>query len=62
VQLSATITQLVDLLYYLEHHKKLLFIPDLNITAPRMVRKDKEEPTLLINMVVSGVIMKGVPS
>ncbi len=36
VELVATINQLVTLLYHLEHHKKLLFIPDLDINAPRM--------------------------
>ena len=62
VQLTATITQLVTLLYQLEHHKKLLFIPDLDINAPRFRQKNKEDQMLLINLVVSGVIKKGVPS
>ena len=62
VQLTATITQLVTLLYHLEHHKKLLFIPDLEITAPRIAQKNKEEQTLIVNMVVSGIVKKGVPS
>jgi type II secretory pathway component PulM len=42
-ELTATINQLVTLLYHLEHHKKLLFIPDLDINAPRMVKGDKKE-------------------
>jgi type II secretory pathway component PulM len=62
VQLTATIDQLLTLLYNLEHHKKLLFIPDLDINAPRWVKGDKKEIPLQINMVISGVIKKGVPS
>ena len=62
VELTATINQLVTLLYHLEHHKKLLFIPDLDINAPRMVRGDNKEVPLQISMVISGVIKKGVPS
>jgi hypothetical protein len=61
VQLTATINQLVSLLYNLEHNKKLLFIPELNINAPRVAQGDKKDQSLLINMVISGVIKKGVP-
>jgi type II secretory pathway component PulM len=61
-ELTATINQLVTLLYHLEHHKKLLFIPDLDINAPRSVKGDKKDIPLQISMVVSGVIKKGVPS
>lgn len=62
VELTATINQLVTLLYHLEHHKKLLFIPDLDINAPRMVRGENKDIPLQISMVISGVIKKGVPS
>jgi hypothetical protein len=62
VELTATINQLVTLLYHLEHHKKLLFIPDLDINAPRMVRKDNKDVLLQVSMVISGVIKKGVSS
>ena len=62
VQLTASISQLVTLLYHLEHEKKLLFIPELNINAPRWVKGKKDEVPLRINLVVSGVIRKGVPS
>jgi hypothetical protein len=62
VELTATMNQLVTLLYHLEHHKKLLFIPDLDINAPRMVRGEKQEVPLQISMVISGVIKKGVSS
>jgi type II secretory pathway component PulM len=59
VELTATINQLVSLLYHLEHHKKLLFIPDLDINAPRMVRGENKEVPLQVSMVISGVIKKG---
>jgi len=61
-QLTASLSQLVSLLYHLEHHKKLLFIPDLEINAPRWVKGDKQEPPLQVNLVISGVIKKGVAS
>ena len=62
VELTATINQLITLLYHLEHHKKLLFIPDLDINAPRMVRGENQDVPMQISMVISGVIKKGVPS
>ena len=62
VELTATLNQLVTLLYHLEHHKKLLFIPDLDINAPRMVKGDNKDVPLQISMVISGVIKKGVSS
>jgi hypothetical protein len=62
VELTATINQLVTLLYHLEHHKKLLFIPDLDINAPRMDKGENKDVPLQISMVISGVIKKGVPS
>jgi type II secretory pathway component PulM len=62
VQLTASLNQLVSLLYHLEHHKKLLFIPDLEINAPRLVKGDKQEAPLQVNLVISGVIKKGVAS
>jgi type II secretory pathway component PulM len=62
VRLAATINQLVTLLYHLEHHKKLLFIPELDINAPRWVKWEKKEVPLQVNLVVSGVIKKGVPT
>ena len=62
VQLTASLDQLVSLLYHLEHHKKLLFIPDLEINAPRWAKGDKQEAPLQVNLVVSGVIKKGVAS
>jgi len=61
-ELTATIDQLVNLLYHLEHHKKILFIPDLDINAPPGVKGDNKTVPLQISMVVSGVIKKGASS
>lgn len=62
VQLSGNILQFLTILYNLEHHKKLLFIPELEINAPRWMAGVRTEATLQVNMVVSGVIKKGVAS
>jgi hypothetical protein len=62
VQLTATVSQLVPLLFHVYHHKKLLFIPDLDINASRWVRGEEKGVPLRINMVISGVIKKGVSS
>lgn len=61
VQLSASVTQLLTVLYHLEHHKKLLFIPELEINSPRWSskRKKEETPMLQVNLVVTGLIKKG---
>lgn len=64
-QLSCTTGQLLTILYQLEHHKKLLFVPELEVNAPRwVVGQVKKEAALQVNLVVSGVIKKskGVPS
>ncbi len=63
VQLTGNVGQLLTILYHLEHHKKLLFIPDLEINAPRwMAKAAKKDTPLQVNLVVSGVIKKGVSS
>ena len=60
VQLAANVTQLVTVLYHLEHHKKLLFIPELEINAPRWMAKQKEtDQPVQVNLVVTGLIKKG---
>ena len=63
-QLSCTTGQLLTILYQLEHHKKLLFVPELEVNAPRWVVGVKGRSTLQVNLVVSGVIkkVKGVSS
>ena len=59
VQLSASVNQLVTVLYHLEHHKKLLFIPNLEINAPRwMATQKNKNPMLQVNLVVIGLIKK----
>jgi hypothetical protein len=54
------VSQLLTVLYHLEHHKKLLFIPELEINAPRwMVAAQKDQiQTLQVNLVVAGLIKK----
>lgn len=60
VQLSGSVNQLLTVLYNLEHHKKLLFIPDLEINSPRWMGAQKDKaPTLQVNLVVTGLIKKG---
>ena len=59
VQLSGNVAQLLTILYHLEHHKKLLFLPELELNAPRWVTGAKEISVLQINLVVSGVIKRG---
>ncbi len=60
VQLSGSVSQLLTVLYHLEHHKKLLFIPDLEINAPRwMAVAQKDQIQMLqVNLVVAGLIKK----
>jgi len=51
---------LLTILYHLEHHKKLLFIPELEINAPRWMAKQKEtDQPVQVNLVVTGLIKKG---
>jgi type II secretory pathway component PulM len=58
-QLSCTTGQLLTILYQLEHHKKLLFVPELEVNAPRWtVGTQKTAGALQVNLVVSGVIKK----
>ncbi len=58
-QLSCTTGQLLTILYQLEHHKKLLFIPELEVNAPRWtVGTQKTTAALQVNLVVSGVLKK----
>jgi len=59
ITLSARIDQMLTIFYNLEHHKKLLFISELQISAPRQARPDMEKMPLQISMVISGIIPKG---
>lgn len=59
VQLSGTVAQLLTVLYHLEHHKKLLFIPELEVNAPRWMATQRDQTqTLQVNLVVAGLIKK----
>ena len=58
VQLACTTGQLLTILYQLEHHKKLLFVPELEVNAPRWVVGPKGNASLQVNLVISGVIKK----
>lgn len=62
VQFSSSISQMLDIFYYLEYHKKLLFIPEVEITAPRTLKGEESGSFLQINLVISGVTRKGLPS
>ncbi len=62
VQFTSSIDQMLDILYHLEHHKKLLFIPEVEINAPRTAKGDESGSTLQINLVVSGITKKGLAS
>ena len=62
VQFSSSIGQMLDIIYHLEHHKKLLFIPEVEINAPRTMKGEDSGAFLQINLVVSGVTRKGLPS
>jgi type II secretory pathway component PulM len=61
VQLTGTVEQLLTVLYHLEHHKKLLFIPELEINSPRWaaVVPGKDASVVQVSLVVTGVIKKG---
>ena len=62
IQFSGSIGQMLDFLYHLEHHQKLLFIPEVEISAPRTMKREESGEFLQINLVVSGVMKKGLPS
>ena len=62
VQFSSSIDQVLDILYHIEHHKKLLFVPEVAINALRTMKGEENGAFLQINLVVSGVTRKGLPS
>jgi heme exporter protein D len=62
IQFTSSIGQMLDILYSLGHHKKLLFIPEVEISAPRTMKAEESGEFLQINLVVSGVTRKGLPS
>jgi Tfp pilus assembly protein PilO len=58
VQMSSSINQLSTFLFHLEHHKKLLFIPEIEINSPRRLGREIKSPPLQVNLVILGVIKK----
>jgi len=62
IQFAGSINQVLDIIYYLEHHGKLLFIPAIEISAPRNFRGVESGSLLQITLVVSGVTKKGLAS
>lgn len=62
VQLSCQVDQLLTILYHLAYHKKLLWVPVLEINAPRWGSRDKGPPPLRADLVVSGLIKKPAAS
>lgn len=61
VQLTGNIGQVLSILFNLEHQKKHLFIPELEIQAPRRrVKQDQDDSPLRVHLVVSGVIKKRI--
>ena len=59
-QLSCTTGQLLTILYQLEHHKKLLFVPELEVNAPRWVAGAKTDAALRL-MAAGGEPAKALP-
>jgi hypothetical protein len=62
VQLTASIEQLLNILYQLEHNEKLLVVAELNINVSRSEAMKEDIPNLRADLVVSGIIKKGVAS
>lgn len=58
VQLTGDINQVLYILYNLEHQKKYLFIPELEIKASR--RRVKQDTPLRVQLVVAGLMKKRV--
>jgi type II secretory pathway component PulM len=61
VQLSGGLRQIMSIIYQLEHHQKLLYVSELEINSPRLVRM-KEALPLRVDLVVVGLIRKGKSS
>ena len=59
VQLASNINQLATFLFHLEHHRKLLVIPDIEISSPRRLAREFKIPPMQINLVIMGIIKKG---
>jgi type II secretory pathway component PulM len=62
IQLTANIEQLFNILYDLEHNQKLLVVTELNINVSRSEAMKEEIPNLRADLIVAGMIKKGVAS
>jgi uncharacterized protein YydD (DUF2326 family) len=62
VQLSGTIDQVYKILYQLEHNQKFLVITELDINVARREAIKEERPNLQADLIVAGMIKKGVSS
>ena len=62
VQLTGNIDQMFNIIYQLEHNQKLLLITELDINVSRSEAMREEIPNLRADLVVSGLIKKGVAS
>ena len=58
IQFNANIKQLLEILYQLENHQKLIFIPEMEIDASRRNLNDKETTPLQVSLVISGIVKK----
>ncbi len=62
VQLTANIEQLSNIIYQVEHNQKLLAVTELNVNVSRSEAMKEEIPNLRADLVVAGMIKKGVAS
>lgn len=62
VQLTGSIEQLLNIIYHLEHHQKLLLINELDLNVSRSEGLKEAIPNLRADLVVSGMIKKGAAS
>jgi Tfp pilus assembly protein PilO len=62
VQLSGTIDQVYKILYQLEYNEKFLVVTDLDINVSRSEAIKEERPNLRADLIVAGMIKKGVAS
>lgn len=60
LQLAGRIDQFLGLLHQLEYNPKLLLVTEVEVMAPQRETKTGESPQLRINLVVSGLMKKGV--
>lgn len=62
VQLSGNIEQLLNILYQLEHNEKFLVVTDLDINVTRSEGVKEVMPKFRADLIVAGMIKKGIGS